>query len=136
MRVPLQVGTLAAAAVALAACDATPPAVQAPSASVAAGDLQSRKMAFLHRIREADPASRTIERALMNDDGELGVILDKSVQLDDIPPLMKSLLTQMAADFPNEDLTVIAYTPSAPPLKLGTAHLDARSREMTYQPTR
>lgn len=93
-------------------------------------------MAFLHRIREADPNEQTINRALMNDEGELGVILDKSVPMDGIPPLMKKLLTEMASDFPGEDLTVIAYTPSAPPMKLGTAKLDARTGEMSYTPVR
>jgi len=39
---------------------------------------------------------------------------------------------KMAAEFPGQDLTVIAYTPSSPPLKVGTAHLDSRTKEMNY----
>ena len=96
--------------------------------------MKERQAEFLNRIRSADPQSRTIERALINDRNELGLILDRSVQLDDIPKLMKSMLTQMAKEFPGEDLTVIAYTPSNPPRKIGTGRLDARSREMNYTP--
>lgn len=97
--------------------------------------LKQRQADFLNRIRSADPSGRTIERAVINDQNELGLILDRSVQLDDIPKLMKSMLTQMAREFPGEDLTVIAYTPSNPPQKIGTGRLDARSREMTYTPS-
>jgi len=47
---------------------------------------------------------------------------------------MKTLLTQMAKAFPGQNLTVIAYAPSEPPLKIGTARLHARTRQMTYTP--
>jgi hypothetical protein len=43
-------------------------------------------------------------------------------------------LTEMAREFPGEDLTVLAYAPSKPPRKIGTAHLDSRTREMSYVP--
>jgi hypothetical protein len=42
------------------------------------------------------------------------------------------MLTQMAREFPGEDLAVLAYTPSNPPRKIGTGRLDARTRDMTY----
>ena len=35
------------------------------------------------------------------------------MDLKDIPRLMRSLLTQMAKEYPREDLTVIACTPDA-----------------------
>ena len=89
-------------------------------------------MAFLDRIRQADPQQRTIERALLNEQNELGLILDRSVEMDKIPALMKTMLTQMAKEFPGQDLTVLAYAPSNPPRKIGTARLDARSRDMSY----
>jgi hypothetical protein len=91
-------------------------------------------MAFLNRIREADPQQRTIDRALINEQNELGLILDRSVEMQKIPDLMRTMLAQMAQEFPNQDLTVLAYTPSNPPQKIGTAHLDARTRAMTYVP--
>ena len=93
-------------------------------------------MAFLDRIRSADPQGTTIERALLNEQNELGLILNRSVPLDKIPALMRSIMTQMAKEFPGEDLTVLAYTPSNPPRKIGTAHLDARTSDMTYTPVR
>jgi hypothetical protein len=139
--------TVLAVALAMAACDSKPASRQA-SQELPRGDVRdSRQMAggggssmkqrqadFLNRIRSSDPQGRTIDRAVINDQNELGLILDRSVQLDDIPKLMKGMLTQMAREFPGEDLTVIAYTPSNPPRKIGTGRLDARSREMSYTP--
>ena len=123
-----------------ASCDASPPAsaplteqdraVQPESTQ----DLKQRQMAFLNRIREADPQQRTIDRALINEQNELGLILDRSVEMQKIPDLMRTMLEQMAREFPNQDLTVLAYAPSNPPQKIGTAHLDARTRAMTYVP--
>ena len=98
--------------------------------------VKQRQIAFLNRIRKADPQHRTIERALFNDQNELGLILNRSVELDKIPALMRSMLTQMAREFPGQDLTVLAYTPSNPPRKIGTARLNARTRDMTYTPER
>lgn len=100
------------------------------------GSEESAKVRFLNQIRAADPQFQTIERAVMNEQNELGLILNRSVEMDDIPKLMRSLLKQMAAQFPGEDLTIVAYAPSNPPMKLGTGRLDARSREMTYTPAR
>ena len=125
-----------AAAVALAGCDAPPPAASHETARpvVQAQDVKQRQMAFLNRIREADPQGRTIDRALLNEQNELGLVLDRTVELDKIPALMRTMLTKMAGEFPGEDLTVLAYTPSEPPRKIGTARLNARSRDMTYTP--
>ncbi len=95
-------------------------------------ELRQREADFLNRIRASDPQQRTIDRALLNEQNELGLILDRSVEMDKIPALMRSILTEMAREFPGQDLTVIAYTPSEPPRKIGTARLDAQSREMSY----
>lgn len=89
-------------------------------------------MAFLNRIREADPQERTIDRALLNEQNELGLVLDRTVEMDKIPALMRTMLGRMAGEFPGQDLTVVAYTPSSPPRKIGTARLNARTRDMTY----
>jgi len=125
----------------LASCDVSPPA-SAPSTEQdraaqpeSTQDLKQQQMAFLNRIREADPQHRTIDRALINEQNELGLILDRSVEMQKIPDLMRTMLEQMAREFPNQDLTVLAYAPSNPPQKIGTAHLDARTRAMTYVPS-
>jgi hypothetical protein len=97
-------------------------------------DFKQRQLAFLNRIREADPQQRTIERAMLNEQNELGLILDRNVEMDRIPDLMRMMLTEMAREFPGQDLTVLAYAPSNPPRKIGTAHLDGRTREMRYVP--
>jgi hypothetical protein len=93
---------------------------------------RERQAAFLNRIRQSDPRFETIQRAVLNENNELGLILGRNVEMDSIPALMRSMLTEMAKEFPGQDLTVIAYAPSQPPTKIGTARLDARTREMTY----
>jgi len=96
--------------------------------------LKERQVAFLNRIRKADPQHQTIERAVFNEQNELGLILSRSVEMDKIPPLMRSMLVQMARAFPGQNLTIFAYTPSNPPRKIATARLNARTRDMTYTP--
>ncbi len=95
-------------------------------------ELRQRQADFLNQIRAADPQERTIDRALLNEQNELGLILDRGVEMDKIPALMRTILTEMAREFPGQDLTVIVYTPSEPPRKIGTARLNARSRDMSY----
>jgi hypothetical protein len=97
-------------------------------------DFKQKQLEFLNRIREADPQQRTIDRAMLNEQNELGLILDGNVGMDRIPDLMRMMLTEMAREFPGQDLTVLAYAPSNPPRKIGTAHLDGRTREMRYVP--
>jgi hypothetical protein len=89
---------------------------------------------FLNRIRQADPSYQTIQKSVLNENNELGLILGRSVQLDSIPALMRSMLTRMGQEFPNQNLTIVAYAPSQPPARIGAAHLDARTRQMTYTP--
>ncbi len=126
----------------LTACDPPAPPASAGSKPVSvsqvddrsAGGIKGRQLAFLNRIREADPQHRTIDKALLNERNELGLILDHSVESDKVPQLLKGMLVQMAKEFPGQDLTVLAYTPSNPPHKIGTARLDARTRNMSYTP--
>jgi hypothetical protein len=115
---------------------ASPPQAEQNRAVQPAADLEfkQRQIAFLNRIRDADPQRRVIDRAMLNERNELGLILDRTVEMNRIPDLMRTLLTQMAREFPQQDLTVIAYTPSNPPLKVGTARLDSRTNEMNYVP--
>jgi hypothetical protein len=98
------------------------------------GELKQRQITFLNRIRAADPQHQTIDRAIFNEQNELGLILDGSLEMEKIPTIMRTILTQMAQEFPNLDLTIIAYAPTNPPLTVGTAHLDARTRDMTVHP--
>jgi hypothetical protein len=88
----------------------------------------------LHRIRQADPRYQTVDKAVLNAQNELGVILNRHVEMEAVRPLMRTLLTQMAKAFPRQDLTVIAYAPTQPPTPIGTARLNARTRQMTYSP--
>lgn len=126
----------------LVGCDVAPPNTASapstpssnPQAPAGAGsrELKQRQADFLNRIRAADPQQRTIDRALLNEQNELGLILDRSVEMDKVPDLMRSMLTEMAREFPGQDLTVLAYAPSEPPRKIGTARLNAQTRDMSY----
>jgi hypothetical protein len=110
-------------------------ASQSATPSQAEGYAEA-KLAFLRRLGAADPQHQRIERAVFNEQNELGLILNRSVELDKIPALMRTVLIQMARAFPGQDLTVLAYAPSNPPRKIGTARLNARTRDMTYTPER
>lgn len=121
----------------LASCDVAPPTstISPPSdvrSGAGASELKQRQIAFLNRLRAADPQQTTIDRALLNEQNELGLILDRRVEIDKLPQLMRTMLTQMAQEFAGEDLTVVAYAPSEPPRKIGTARLNAQTRDMTY----
>jgi hypothetical protein len=115
---------------------ASPPQVQQKPADQpsTAQEFKQRQIAFLNRIRDADPQQRVIDRAMLNDQNELGLILDRTVEMNRIPDLMRTFLAQMAREFPGQDLTVVAYAPSDPPRKVGTAHLDSRTKDMNYLP--
>lgn len=100
-----------------------------------AGNSQKQRQAeFLNRIRQSDPRYQTIEKAVLNENNELGLILSRSVEMDSIPALMRTMLAQMNKEFPGQDITVIAYAPTQPPRRIGTAHLNASTRDMTYTP--
>ena len=125
-----------------AGCDqptSAPPSTESESRPttppLATDNVKQRQADFLNRIRAADPQHQRIDRAMLNDQNELGMILDRTVEMDRVPDLMRSILTQMAREFPGEDLTVLAYTPSNPPHKIGTARLNAQTRDMSYTPT-
>ncbi len=103
------------------------------TASSTVANPRERQAVFLQRIRSSDPQFQTIDRALFNERNELGVVLNRRVEMDVIPQLMRSLLTQMAREFPGQDLTVLAYAPTDPPRRLGVARLDARTGQMTFK---
>jgi hypothetical protein len=112
-----------------------PPAEQNRAGQPTSGvQFKQRQIEFLNRIRDADPQKQVIDRAMLNEQNELGLILDRRVEMNRIPDLMRTMLTQMAGEFPSQDLTVIAYTPSNPPRKVGTAYLNSRTKEMNYVP--
>lgn len=104
------------------------------SSSSAGGSVEQRRADLLNRIRAADPQQATVQRALLNENNELGLILNRQTNLDDLPKLMKAMLAEMDRTFPGQDHTVIAYTPTNPPRTIGTARLNARTRDMTYTP--
>ena len=132
----------------LAACDQPAPPVVSDGRGLApasrsiergqasAGTVREQQAAFLNRIRQSDPQFETIQKAVLNEQNELGLVLNRNVDLESIRPLMRTMLTQMAREFPGQDLTVVAYAPANPPMKIGTGRLDAQTRQMSYTPAR
>ncbi len=134
------VGTVGSVLV-LACCDAQQPAWagNSPAGQTIAEpanlqDLRRRQIEFLNQIRRFDPQREVINRAIFNRRNELGVIVNRSVEMQKIPGLTRTLLTKIAQQFPNQDLTILAYAPTNSLFKLGTAHLDARTGNMVYSP--
>jgi hypothetical protein len=116
------------------ASDPSPAQSQGRASSTAAVPQRQRQADFLNRIRRSDPNYQTIERAVLNEDNELGLILNRTVEMNSIPKLMRSMLTELHKEFPGQDLTVVAYAPAQPPVRVGTGRLDSRSGDMTYTP--
>jgi hypothetical protein len=130
----------------LASCDPGPqtPQAQAPAENNGLrpqaheairpvnGTIRARQKAFLDRIRQSDPEFQTVQRAILNEQNELGLILNGNVNVDSVPALMKALLTQMSKEFPGQDLVIVAYGPTDPPVLIGTGRFEVRTRQMTY----
>lgn len=111
-----------------------PPGALPSTAPRVAGTLEERRAEFLNRIRAADPDKATIERAMINDQNEVGLILSRKTNLDDVPKLLKSIILQMDQSFPGQTHLATAYAPTSPPRAIGTARSDARTRDISYQP--
>lgn len=96
--------------------------------------MKVRQAIFLNRFRKENPQP-TIDRAFINEQSELGVVFNPAVEMDKLPDLMKTILEKMGQDFPDQDLTIVAYTPSDPPRKVGTGQRNAKTGENSYTPT-
>ena len=136
---------LGVALLSMAACHKPKPATQPATPSeeqkraaraAEAPESVRRHWSYLNRIRQADSLNSTIDRTLLNDQNELGVVLFPSVTPDKVSALLRQVMTQMAQEFPKEDVTLSAYTSSRQPRKIGTAHLNGRTGETIYTPVK
>src|SRR2546422_16530 len=87
--------------------DSNPRGAAAPQYQVQRGgssgaSARERQAAFLNRIRQSDPRFQTIERAVRNENNELGLVVNRSVEMDSIPALMRTMLSEMAKEFPGQ----------------------------------
>ena len=105
------VASLLSLAFLIPGCD-EPPAVVGtsgvPTRTSQSGDqmeLKKRQMAFINRIRSADPQAQTIDRAMLNEQNELGLVLDRSVEMDKVSALMRAMLTQIQLARPAQRLS-------------------------------
>lgn len=95
---------------------ARPPAVQAPAAPAPQLRAPGRQEQFLARIKQSAAGNNVIRDARMNGDNELGVVFDTRVKLDQVRPLMTTLLREMRDEFSGRPLTVIGYAPNGQPM--------------------
>lgn len=90
------------------------------------------KWTHLNRIRQNE--SLSIERTLVNEQNQLGIVFDATVAPDKVEGLMQKVMTEMAHEFPQEDIDVTAYHSSNPPRPLGIAHVNGQSGQITFTP--
>lgn len=125
----------------VAACHRPEPVAEAPTPSAQQKRAEraskvptatQRHWTFLNRIRQHDAFNSAIQRTLVNDQNELGVVLYSSVASDKVSDLMRKVMAEMAQEFPREDVTLAVYKAGTPPQKIGAAHLDGKTEEATY----
>lgn len=127
----------------LAGCDdpppkappSRPPVAQAPAAPAPQLRAPSKQEQFLARIKGSAAGNNVIRDARMNRDNELGVVFDTQVKLDQVRPLMTTLLREMRDEFPGRPLMVIAYAPNGQPM--ATMQYDPSAptdSNVTYKP--
>ncbi len=125
----------------LAACHKPEPAVAAPTPSVQERRLERAAQVpkatqeiwnYLNRVRQDDPFSDSIARTLVNDQNQLGLVLFSRVVPDQVPELMRKLMTELAQGFPHQDLTLVVYAESVPPHQIGEARVNGQTGEATY----
>ena len=91
-----------------------------------------RHLMFLNQIRQDDALSSLIHRTLLTDEKQLGVVLYSTVKPEAVAGFMRWALTEMAHEFPGEDISVLVYMTATPPRKIGEARLDGKTGEISY----
>ena len=99
-----------------------------------ASESTRQHLAYLDRIRQRDPFRSSIERTLLTEQSEAGVVLSASSPPDKVPALMRDVMKEIEQKFPREDVTLIVFASPSPPRKIGTAHLNGQTEETTYTP--
>lgn len=100
--------------------------------AAAASESTRQHWAYLDRIRQRDPFSSSIERTLLTEQNEAGLVLSSSVSADKVPAVMRQVMEEMAQKFPQQDVTLTVFASAKPPRKIGTAHLNGQTGETTY----
>ncbi|MGB8341540.1 MAG: hypothetical protein WCE51_08120 [Chthoniobacterales bacterium] len=136
---------LVAGLISLSACHRSKPAAESPTPSeqqvraeraAQAPDETQRQWNYLNRIRQSDTLSTSIVRTLLDDQNHLGIVVFSSVTQENVPALMRQVMTEMAKEFPRADMTLDVFQSATPPKKLGTAKLNGQTGEVIYTPTK
>jgi hypothetical protein len=101
-----------------------------------APEATRQHLAYLDRLRQRDPFNSSIERSLLTDQSEAGVVLSASIPADKVAGLMQEIMKEMAQKFPHEDISLTVFASSAPTKQIGIAHLSGQTEETSYAPVR
>jgi hypothetical protein len=101
--------------------------------SAGANRQGSQPIAKAPRQFRLQPKKETPPRQEETEVQRLEVILNPNLSMDEVPETMREIVSEMARMLPGQNLIVVAYAPSKPPRRIGTAHLDAASGEMTFK---
>ena len=102
----------------------------------AAPESTRQQFAYLDRIRQRDPFNSSIERTLLTERSELGVVLSSTVTADKVSAFMSEVMKEMAQKFPRQDVSLTVFASASPPKEIGIAHLNGQTGETTYAPFR
>ena len=91
-----------------------------------------RHLMFLNQIRQDDALSSSIHRTTLTDEKQIGVVLYSTVKPEAVPGFMRWTLTEMAHEFPGEDVSILVFMTATPPQKIGEARLDGKTGEISY----
>ena len=139
---------LVAGLISLSACHRSKPAAESPTPSeqqvraeraaraAQVPEATQQQWTYLNRIRQSDTLSTSIDRTLLDEQNHLGIVLFSSVTPENVPALLRQVMTGMAKEFPRADLTLDVFQGATPPKKLGTANLNGQTGEVTYTPTK
>ena len=116
---------------------ASPGASETPPPSEAAAPVPEslqQQWTYLNRIRQSDDLDSSIDRTLLTEKNELGVVLYSRVTAEQVPAVMRKVMTAMVQEFPSQDVTIVVYGASAPPHRVGIAQLDGQTGQTRYTP--
>lgn len=88
----------------------------------------------MNRIRQSD-AYADIDRTRVDEQNQLGVVVAANLPPERVESIVKKAMEALAQKFPDGDMTLDAYAPTTPLRKLGTAHYNAQSGQVSYTAT-
>ena len=109
------------------------PKEQAARTAAAPEDLR-RKWIFLNRIRQDDAFNDWLNRTMLTDDNQLGIVVSSPLTAKELSSRVEQLLKRLAAPSPGETLILKAYAPGKPLRLLGTGTRHGENGAFSWTP--